>query len=154
MVGYVQDFFWAKPALQTCLICGERASHLTPRQPNPTGNQVQSHLVVLFCFTNQQRGSGVPWFPGGQVTFNDSRLLCQVHQHLLIQGSHRGVHVLGQLLPDLLHDIRLGKEWKGNHPQLSTDGEAIIDHQVGSLDGIRIPHRTKRECRRFLPTPV
>ena len=107
MVGYVQDFFWAKPALQTCLICGERASHLTPRQPNPTGNQVQSHLVVLFCFTNQQRGSGVPWFPGGQVTFNDSRLLCQVHQHLLIQGSHRGVHVLGQLLPDLLHDIGL-----------------------------------------------
>mmetsp|Transcript_50821 Transcript_50821/g.83567 ORF Transcript_50821/g.83567 Transcript_50821/m.83567 type:complete len:381 (-) Transcript_50821:221-1363(-) len=46
-----------------------------------------------------------------ELTFNDSRLLSQVHQHLLIQGSHWGVHVLGQLLPDLLHDVRLGLAW-------------------------------------------
>ena len=75
--------------------------------------------VIVFC-------------AGGQVTFNDSRLLGQVHQHLLIQGSHRGVHVLGQLLPDLLHDVRLGQgmaeklsptihRWRGYH--------RFIDHQ-------------------------
>eukprot|EP00438_Fugacium_kawagutii_P023884 Skav233798 [mRNA] locus=scaffold780:527802:532529:+ [translate_table: standard] len=46
--------------------------------------------------------------PVVQELASDRRLLGQVCQHVLIQGSHRAFHVLGQLFPDLLHDVCLG----------------------------------------------
>ena len=74
--------------------------------PNHQPGKVVGKTMTSPTFS-KPREPPLCWLPFSVAAFNDSRLLGQVYQHLLIQGSHWGVHVLRQLLPDLLHDIGL-----------------------------------------------